>query len=412
MKYLVRYILPIAVIGFLACSGEEVIDNPDYDPIKNTVKAELAISIGHAGDKAKTRMADDITQSDGGFRGIEKYFIFAADETQDNYQWGYVARGGDLMPTVNDNPAVKVFKYMEISVGVDHFLFYGFADGAADDDASIDVKMQRGYTKAFLPGPVASAENFEFRAVQIAPNYEDDDEWKTPVNSIEEYLTSIVRSDGWSGATNLNLIEFYQTFAKPDHLYAGSAQKVLATVQELYKAVYEVANAPATIDTQKDIANAIIGNITSSTYVTTSGSGADLVLDWETTFKDDYEKFPENLGLPQGAAQYEFKNIGTEGAPNWRYVYNTENTVNAEATDVKDYIYPCELYYLTHTPLRAFAGDIDWPETPEDWSYESWTGGGKSITSSTHSVALVNNVQYGTAQLATYVKCSPATLNS
>ena len=414
MKYIVRYILPLAAIGFLACSGEEVNDNPGYDPINHTVNTELAISIGHAGDKTRTRMTDAITQNDGSFRGIKRFQIYSTvystGNNLDNLEWSTAAKGKGLLPSsddLNETETTKVITGLMMPIFVNRILFYGFADDVTAEDASIDDKMQKGYTKAVLPDQIDNDERVEFKAVQIAPNYENDVEWKTPVQFLESYLTSIARTDGWSEATNLNLIEFYQTFTKDDRLFAGSAVKVLATVQELYKVVYEVASGSAS-DDQKTIANAIIGYILNNDYVTSSGEGASLTLDWVSSFKNKYANFPENLGLPQGAAQYEFKN-----APDWKFVYNTENTVNTENTDVKDYIYPCELCYMTYSPLRAFDEVVEeWPQTPEEWSYQSWAGWESSIASSTLSVALVNNVQYGMAQLATYIKCSPATLNS
>lgn len=416
MKYIVRYILPLAAIGLLACSGEEVIDNPDYDPITNTVKAEVGMSIGHIGDGSVTRMSDAVTQNDGKFRGIKKYWLYTADETQAEDEWSCMVGGSLLLPARDEapKPIVRLVNNVSLFVDIDHFLFYGIPDGAAGTDASIDEKMQKGFTNAVLPASASSiysTGDIEFQAVPIAPDYENDLEWKTPVERLEAYLTGIIRSDNWNVATNASLINLRETFAKPDHLNGGSASKVLATVQELYNAVYKVSLEAARVD-QKTIANTIIANITNTTYVTTSGEGEDLKLDWVSSFKTDYENFPENLGLPQGAAQYEYKNIGTDAAPDWKFVYNTERTVNAEATDVKDYIFPCELYYMTYTPLKAFETSIDWPNSSRDWSFESWSGGGSRIAPSTRSVALVNNIQYGTAQLATYVRCSPATLNS
>ena len=411
MKYVYSYILPLALMGCLACSSEEVIYNPDYDSETQTVKAEVAISIGKGSSAAKTRMTDNVTQMDDGFRGIDDYIIYSANESVTGYSWCPVSSGTNLLGSSDSK--VKTFRNVRIPIGTDHFLFYGRAAGGRP--TTVAEKQSNGYAIATQPDAIISEDNIQFEAVQIAPNYATDAGWTTPAGAIETYLTNIARTAGWESATNNRLIELRNKFEEKDHFNAGSAPEVLATVQDLYNELCIVRGSAS--GDQLTLTDAIINSIKNDTYVTCETGTEPVTLDWASSFKSDYDNFPENIGLPQGSAQYEYKNRGTAEAPDWGFKYNTEKTVNSEATAVSDYIYPCELYYTTHTPLRAFSSkNIDWPETASDWeataSSSAWTNESSEISENTKSVALVNIIQYGTAQLATYVKSSPATLNS
>ena len=52
----------VGATGFTACSSEdEIVNNPNYDPVDNTVKAQLAISLA-SNTGTTTRQADNIVQ--------------------------------------------------------------------------------------------------------------------------------------------------------------------------------------------------------------------------------------------------------------------------------------------------------------------------------------------------------------
>ena len=412
MKYVDGIIWTLALTGFLACTSEDAIDNPGFDPDTNTVKAEVAISIGNHVGEIKTRMADDVTQSNGTFRGIDEYSIYSTNELADDYKWYPVSVGSQLLNT--SDPHVKTFRDVRIPIDVDHFLFYGRAAGSLSSSATPTQKQQMGYTIATMPDAFISENSIKFEAVPIAPNYASDPGWTVPSGTLENYLTSIARTTGWDAATNNRLKYLREKFTKTEHFNAGSAPEVLATVQDLYKELCNVRSTAS--EDQQSLIDVIVGNIKKTAYVTFTGDTEPQTLDWESTFKTNYNMFPENLGIPQGAAQYEYKNRGTEQAPDWGFKYSTGFSVNSEITNVSEYIYPCELYYFAHSPLRAFNGAIEWPTTASDWvdmaASEDWAKQSPKITEKTRSVAMVNVVQYGTAQLATYVKCVPATLES
>ena len=111
--------------------------------------------------------------------------------------------------------------------------------------------------------------------------------------------------------------------------------------------------------------------------------------------------FPANLGLPLGAAQYQYN--ATSGA----FEYVTDATPSVANTPVADFIYPSELFYFTNTPLKGTSGNVEWAQTPATWQNVDYNGWTDAVQASSKNIALVNNVQYGTALLATQVKCTP-----
>jgi hypothetical protein len=118
--------------------------------------------------------------------------------------------------------------------------------------------------------------------------------------------------------------------------------------------------------------------------------------------------FPENLDLPQGSTHVKFDNE----KKSFYYVenYNT-SAVGGSAFTVDDYYYPAELLYFGNSPIRVTDDEhvvADYPQgttawdTEENTSWNGWTADGE-VKSSTRSVAMRNDINYGTALLQTTV---------
>lgn len=136
---------------------------------------------------------------------------------------------------------------------------------------------------------------------------------------------------------------------------------------------------------------------------------------------DDLNKFPANFNLPLGAVILELA-IEAEATPatGYKYTYNYAGTVDTYAMgggtnaafDPKNYMYPAELCYFGNSPIRVTnetlaAGDYpdgvaNW-EAPGSWTSKGWEAD-KHVTTSTRSVAMKDNINYGTALLETKVR--------
>lgn len=135
---------------------------------------------------------------------------------------------------------------------------------------------------------------------------------------------------------------------------------------------------------------------------------------------DDLNEFPANFNLPLGAVILELA-IEAEATPatGYKYTYNYAGTVDTYAMgggnaafNPKNYMYPAELCYFGNSPIRVTNETLapgDYPDGVANWEAEnSWTSknweAGKHVTTSTRSVAMKDNINYGTALLETKVR--------
>lgn len=136
---------------------------------------------------------------------------------------------------------------------------------------------------------------------------------------------------------------------------------------------------------------------------------------------DDLNEFPANFNLPLGAVILELAiEAETTPATGYNYTYNYAGTVDTYAMgggsntafNPKNYMFPAELCYFGNSSIRVTnetlaAGDYpdgvaNW-EAPGSWTSKGWEAD-KHVTTSTRSVAMKDNINYGTALLETKVR--------
>lgn len=143
--------------------------------------------------------------------------------------------------------------------------------------------------------------------------------------------------------------------------------------------------------------------------------------EWTTQFGDatDLNKYPyESFHIPEGAAQLAFN----PSTGIFSYLHPNKPLVNASAGtfDPKKYVYPAELMYYVNSPLRTSteavtADNLDtlFPNGTTPWNtdanWDGWTDNGR-VSSSTRSVAVKSNINYGVALLKTSVALATNTL--
>ena len=143
-------------------------------------------------------------------------------------------------------------------------------------------------------------------------------------------------------------------------------------------------------------------------------------------------KFPGSFGLPVGASHVKFgKETGEANNISankfyYPHKFNTSGVNNVDFT-VDDYLYPAELLYFGNSPIRVSNTEHKVGDYPTNASYkdptrpesstnktvlawddeDSWSTGGwvdnSYVTSSTRSVAMKYDINYGTALLKTTV---------
>ncbi len=128
--------------------------------------------------------------------------------------------------------------------------------------------------------------------------------------------------------------------------------------------------------------------------------------------------FPVNVGLPNGAA---IMTCTVTAASNTVDRFNYTEDIPAygfgTATfPIKNYRYPAELMYYGNSSIRTSNTDkkSSYPSSVDAWNTEDkWTGWSPNakVASDTRCVAMTNNINYGTALLASTVKFSDEVLD-
>jgi hypothetical protein len=235
-------------------------------------------------------------------------------------------------------------------------------------------------------------------------------------------------------------------------LRSASSGSVLRLTEDLYGIMSRVADEEATIPTTAEekiaqlLAKEIIvrassfysadasGKVTYKDFATIM-SGVDALIPERSTayytggtvkiddsffYRDNGTSiqigFPQNLGLPLGAALMTFFNPhdASEVAPDYNVVqYLTEVPaygVGGGTFPITNYRYPAELMYYTNSNIRtssSLLNNDDFPSSTGVWwndAYWStkWNGSNK-IESSTQSVGVAKTINYGTALMAAKV---------
>ena len=134
-----------------------------------------------------------------------------------------------------------------------------------------------------------------------------------------------------------------------------------------------------------------------------------------TLSSTDMGRFPEQFDLPQGSTHTKFDNT----KKTFYYVenYNSSAVGGGEFT-VDDYYYPAELLYFGNSALRVSDKEhvvADYPASVTLWNTDAttswptdWSIG--HVQSSTRSVAMKNDINYGTSLLKTTIGYNVTTL--
>ncbi|MBR1667397.1 MAG: hypothetical protein IJ693_03845 [Bacteroidaceae bacterium] len=383
----------IALAGtttFIACSSEdEVINNPNYDPVENTVKTQLAISLSeNAHTTTDTRMTTATVQGQVTpvFRGIQDIKLIP-------YETFVPSINPDVRPlqdkvytltnlTAFDNGGkqnAKVYNDLAIPVGTGAFMLYGQAIKTGEnkfDNGSIIAPTEY----------VQSAANYTFALEPIYPS--------GAVNERAEALLNYVKGIRAvaNNVTNHTLHAYLVAFQPT----AGSSASIEISTQHLWdkaRAITDdatgVAAVRAAIIEQGGISYATISSDNKVTLVNEKVTG-----------------YPANLNLPDGAASIDWS--GTEPT------IVTGGREGMYVSPLNSYTYPAALCYRANTAIGTSNNDkvsdqfngLTWQAILEANLY-NW---GQKVTGNTRSIALQNQIQYAVGRLDLQVQTDGETL--
>ena len=221
-------------------------------------------------------------------------------------------------------------------------------------------------------------------------------------------------------------------------LRAGSGTAVSKVIEDLMTVVNSVANADPVFWEEaaaKTLAKQIKTNVekffdSDSEYQwKTAGeimTALNVTNETFPTVDEDcnLNNFPVNFNLPNGSVILQFDITPKDPGPGFDFAYNYKGAVATYAMGDENgsfnplnYVYPAELCYFGNSAIRVSdqtkAANY-YPDGVTDWDNDDkWTNDwvkDSHVTNTTRSVAMKDNINYGTALLETKVKFGAATL--
>ena len=399
------YVSAIALTGavsFSACSsGDEIVNNPNFNPADNTVKTEFAISLPNnvVGATRQTGSIVQLSEDLGGFRGMDDIKLLPfniSSVSGSSVKYGSII-SLDKIETggLGAKNNTKVYSNTTIPVGTTHFLFYGKAIETVQNNFINGALNVAGLTE----NDFTTVNGISFSPKQIVSSetaYAGSEKGQSLVillNTVAEAKDA--SGNKWSASTNTILNEAYTNLKR---LTSGSTICVQAALEDLYNMLENLPSGTSTADV--DMATAV------KSAITTGESGRTNVYDAGTktltlnSFYTENGGYPSDVNLPDGAARI---TTNTEG----KFVAAYEmNYGGLNVPHLTDYVYPANLQYFVSSGLRV-SEEIQSGKYPErTWTeclnlYGDRNG---TVTSSTQSIAIQNSIEYGVGRLDLQVK--------
>ena len=201
---------------------------------------------------------------------------------------------------------------------------------------------------------------------------------------------------------------------------AGSGPSVTKMMTDLHAVINKVAEATP-VSWQEFVAKQVAieirlrireftANGTSANAISTLKSNAGLAS--YTDVNNEVADFPAVVpGLPMGAAQLTVTISQTAPVATWAYTNNVHSGISGATHNIYNYTYPAELCYFGNSAIRVSNDPHvtnDYPDGTDNWLDNSkwtadWSAIGKHVLSTTRSVAMGQNINYGTSLLKTSV---------
>ena len=411
--------------GFTACSSDDPITNGDNQNgvAGKMVKTSFALNIPYG---KSTRMTSNVTQSGltTTFRGMSDMRLLSFNSATANVDGSATAVKKIVLGSSDDafeqDDHRRIYRDVVIPVGTKSFIFYGQTDKAftTTDKDLMNDKFSNGIIKAsetLTGGAEDSKTNDNLALKNVTFNlekiYNGSIATDKEAQDIIENLAKVYNTKGniyttdknnqkktievtWSAITTEQANQYpvlkhaKQLFEQFKTLKAGSANSARAALKLLFDGC------------GRDLKNGII-----------EASEDDLLYEIANNANEAQQKikdctFPNNLGLPDGAAQGAF---GSDG----NFEYSTGGAaMNNNKFDYTKAVYPASLNYYVQTDLAAKNDVVNslnstngWP-TYDNWKANdasNWTGWGTEVTNDTRTIGLKDAIKYGVAKLATTV---------
>lgn len=243
-------------------------------------------------------------------------------------------------------------------------------------------------------------------------------------NAITTFGTGEVRAGSASAVCSM-IYHVYETLtttlnAIPTTDDELNAQRLAEVIKGRVDNYFEVGSTEATTE-YRNIGNATTANTIINGLVTVAG--VMTIEQYNTNYSHvehgDLMGLPTSFKLPLGAAQLFFTEFNADASTGgFSYKNPSTSLLDLSATiDPSHYMYPSELLYFDNSALYVNdtkkAAD-DYPNGYNTWDSFNWAGSSwanAAVSSTTRSVAVKNNINYGVAMLQTKVALNGTSFN-
>lgn len=472
--------------GLTACSSanEEVVDNPNYDPVTKTVNANFVFSVSTGNTSSATRQSSSTTQAtlSERFRGIEAAqlhafnlgatgrYVTAATSATKGYDLGAILGPGRLDPDgsgLNANgdgvPLSHQVIQLALPIETNTLMFWGKSvkegysseEGEIDFDASsTDISRHYFSLTPRIPKSGTSAYGQDaFLQYQAIILYALNTIAQSKITDVDVTLgstTKHVTSLAWGDYVDLTASPIERKGTDPfdgsgmsangdvlgyvfsvfhnieaGEIRGGYGFAIAYMMEDIYEAINKVVEStPSSVQdaAAKLVAIEIQNNIkrffnlnspaswlSIDQIITNTGIDASSV---NLIRRGDLNAFPSNFSVPAGVSQLAF----TPSTCEWRYDEVAHSLIGTGTATVFDYMYPAELCYFGNSPIRVTDASKTPGQYPDgvaawesDGSWDGWIKDG-SVQPTTHSVAMRDNINYGTALLESTVRYGSSVL--
>lgn len=336
----------------------------------------LALSLKSTGDVSgvPTKMTAAITQDGVGFRGIERIYVVPFQTEAAVPVVAGSTRLGDSNvsihnPTIGQNGLVAnnnshLYNIVKVPRMTNRVLAYGkaFDSGSV---ATKEGKHKNGVlTPSGLDDPSASGDI----SFSLEPVLESGD--LTAISQTADNLIAALNGvvEVLQASEDAQILAFLDAFTFQNQILACSYQTLYRLEQNVLGALSEYSG------TNPDAINTVMTRLTAlQTARNAAGSN-----------------FPAVYGIPEGAVGMWWNGH--------RYV-KLINEVNISLVPVPRYCYPPSLWYYANSPIKTSADEaVKEQYKPQNYTWNtilSYYNEGTSVTASTRSVAIVDQMQYG-----------------
>ena len=369
-------------------------------------------------------MSADAVQQDEEFNGMTDIYLFpfisSGDITSSSVTSQSYTNLADFTAFDKTSFNGKVYSDVNLSVGVNKFLFYGATKEKGNGDLKASyLKMAHkdGWTEGdWAPDPIlttSTANDIRFDLVPIqrlktlADVRTAGANVIAPVNAVDVALTTQIGTAPEGGAAKAKLQEIQDSLRSKQadnsyKAYTGSSR----SIQELMTMIYATVKNLETAVLTEETANYATPIVTAlSTYFTLSGNGtADNP--YKVAWPSDTDFPGTTLGVPDGAVAIQYVAESTNA-----FVYVEPSVDGLKVPSISNYTYPPCLYYTANTNAMVKAEEYLASSTDDSWTNVKTNGNyvQGAITPTTRSVIMEDQVQYAVGRLDVQVRVRPAT---